>query len=286
MKFKDHVVPLYVHINEEKHEMVIRTVSAVFATKKKRPTDNVDTARAPNMKDKITGMMVSWQANKANINSIMKKPSHGIPSGKYGISLALRLCDLTNVLKVRLYDASTIRCKGTHGSDVDLRLYRLLKKGQGWYDSYGFAPDVRLIKTHLKNVQSMTIHEWLAYLHDVQKVLFRASVSAGTRVQHVRVGDNVHVKLLSKDDAEDLLHLIQEVLESITPEDQAETVKQFLERLDLGETCGTIGRLIESIEGMSLGLLVPDFNVQLMAPHANALAHVQYYIQHKHLQKQ
>jgi sulfur relay (sulfurtransferase) DsrF/TusC family protein len=75
----------------------------------------------------------------AELESISKKPSHGLRTGRDALDTAIALCRHVGCSAVNLLDASSIQCAGQQQpTAVHLRKALILSRGVGWYESRGF----------------------------------------------------------------------------------------------------------------------------------------------------
>jgi hypothetical protein len=79
------------------------------------------------------------------IQSIVKKPSHGIPSGTFAIDMIIEMSRILGMKTLTLTDISQISCDKF--TTVSLRKLRILTKSTGWYESKGFKSQEEIYNT-------------------------------------------------------------------------------------------------------------------------------------------
>lgn len=102
---------------------------------------------------------------EAHLESVSKKPSHGLRSGKDALGMAIALCRSVGCKSIKLSDGSHLHCAGSNGNmddardnSIPLRKARILSRGTGWYESRGFRSLVELVDPGLYERMVSRLH--------------------------------------------------------------------------------------------------------------------------------
>lgn len=190
----------------------------------------------------------------SRIREISKKPSHGVTTGSDALNMAIQLCRHFNCKIVQLNDGSNIHCTDISSSTVTLRKARILSRGSGWYESYGFRSVIEYLHPakykSIKKLHKIPLNEMINCMTNLNTILREAIIEKITINEVFKYSLKKHGPEKVKPSLKDVIAMANQICVSLDimkeHQDKYETLGHLIDFL-IQNKCAVAGDLVNAL---------------------------------------